>query len=311
MPFAQKTPEERRSSIAQLMGEEMATYVRNKATGGSNGKKGARYEDFFAAFTLAQILADKSKEEAQSEWPDIFDQVFAFVDDLVVITTDASKYHQLKNAKNLTWLGGNHSIANDFEHQMQLSSHEGEPQPRTILVIAHPDVALEMRANIPQVIAAHSEVVYFPYADGHLNRLVMEYEPLRTALATLTRTADANPPADELGYVFGALVTSFLHRGHACSSQVLLECAQKQSPALIRLLPNQTKDIQISPEFVKVLAQIPNLKYVTETGFFCWSCLTDSGVLPYNCLDTQFRGFQTRVVKGNPATFDEFEVHLL
>ena len=311
MSVAQKTCEERRSSIAQLMGEDMASYVRNKATGGSNGKKGTRYEDFFAAFILAQILADKSKEEVFSGWPDIHDQVFAFVDDLVVITTDATKYHQLKNVQNLTWLGGKHPIADDFELQMQLSRHEGELQPSTTLVTAHSDVAHSMSATIPQVIAAHSDVVYFPYADGHLNRLVMEYEPLRTALATLTRTADDKPPADELGYVFGALIISFLHRGDACSSQVLLDCAQKQSPALIRLLPHQIKDIQLDAEFVKVLAQIPNLKYVTETGFFCWSCFTDSGVLPYNCLDTQFRGFQTRVVKSNPTTFDEFEVHLL
>lgn len=297
--------------VSAAMGEEAGSYIANKAQGGSNGKKGARYEDFFAAFALAEVLAGKVVEANPTDWPDIYEQVVAFVDDLVVVTKNATRYHQLKNVQTLTWQGGTHSIEADFLLQKQLSGIEGEPNPYTTLVTSSAKIAKGLQESIPATIASHSDVLHFPYADGSLNRLVWEHEPLRKALAMLTRASSVNSTKDELEYTFGALISSFLHRKEDASSLALLECAQKQSPGLLRLFPHQIRGINFREDFVKVLAQIHGLKYFAETGFFCWSCFSDSGVLPYNCLDPQFAGFQARVVAANPTTFDDFEIQLL
>ena len=273
-------------------------------------KKGARYEDFFAAFALAEVLAEKVAETDPSDWPDIYEQVVAFFDDLVVVTKNATRYHQLKNVQTLSWQGGTHSIEADFLLQKQLSDMEGEPNSYTTLVTSSAKIAQGLQENIPATIVSHSNVLHFPYADGSLNRLVWEHEPLQKALAMLTRSSAASTK-DELEYTFGALISGFLHRRENASSLTLLECAQKQSPGLLRLFPHQIRDINFREDFVKVLAQIHGLKYFAETGFFCWSCFSDSGVLPYNCLDAQFAGFQARVVAANPTTFDDFEIQLL
>lgn len=311
MSNLQKPREERMRLVSAAMGDKAGSYIANKAKGGSNGRKGTRYEDFFAAFVLAEVLARKAIEANPTDWPDIYEQVVAFVDDLVVVTENATRYHQLKNVQTLTWQGGTHSIEADFLLQKQLSDIEGEPNSYTALVTSDSKIALSLKGSIPPTIVSHTDVLHFPYADGSLNRLVWEHEPLRQALAMLTRAGSAGSTKDELEYTFGALISSFLHRKEGASSLTLLECAQKQSPSLLRLFPHQIRDVSLREDFVKVLAKIPGLEYVTETGFFCWSCFSDSGVLPYNCLNPQFAGFQARVVAANPSTFDDFEIQLL
>lgn len=307
----QKPREERMRLVSAAMGEPRGRYIANKAKGGDNGRKGTRYEDFFAAFALAEVLAEKVTELNPGDWPDIYEQVVAFVDDLVVVTKTATRYHQLKNVQTLTWQNGEHSIETDFSLQKQLSDIEGEPSPHTTLVTSGARLAENLRKNIPETIASHSDVLHFPYANGSINRLVWEHEPLQKALSMLTRANSANGTKDELEYTFGALISSFLHQKENASSLALLECAQKQSPGLLRLFPHQIRDIKFREDFVKVLAQIDGLKYFAETGFFCWFCFSDSGVLPYSCLDPQFAGFQARVAAANPMTFDDFEIQLL
>lgn len=278
-------------------------YATNKVRGGSNGRKGTRYEDFFAGFRVAQVAVDQLRN--LGEWPVIEDQVFAFVDDLVLTTSAKSHYHQLKNVADLSWTSGVHSLEVDFQYQVALSAQRNESPAITTLIVSKPEVFDGMLAGIPAAIKPHSTVEHFPYCDGSFNRLVIEFQPLRASLEQLTRIE--NPTDDDLANVLGVLMIGLMQSGQAPTVEAVLQKAQSVSPSLLRLFPWQIGGFQLHPEFVNILAKIPNLIYGTSRGFFTWSALSTSGVLQFNCLSPEFMRFQDRVISVAPLSFDEFE----
>lgn len=288
--------------IEKCLGIAAVKYADNKVRGGSNGKKGARYEDFFAAFRVAQEAVRHMVDP--SEWPIIEDQVYAFVDDLVVTSPTQTHYHQLKNTQSLSWTGGEHPLKGDFESQAVLCVSCAEAAFLTTLVVSDEKVFAAMQ-QLPESIAKHSTVELFPYAGGSANRLSLEHGPLRELLCQLTRIEE--PTDDDIGYVFGMLMLGLQQAGKAPTMETVIETAQKASPSLIRLLPYQFKDAKLKPEFVKILAEIEDLQYGTKRGFFSWNAFGMSGVLQFNCLSHQFVRFQDLVIEMAPATFDEFE----
>lgn len=287
--------------ITSCLGAAAATYARNKARGGANGRKGTRYEDFYGAYKVAEEAVNHLN--GSTDWPTIEDQVYAFVDDLVLTWPKLAHYHQLKNVQGLSWTAGEHPLVVDFEHQVVLSKARGEPPVKTTLVVANEDVFHAMSV-IPASIAPHSNVVLFPYADGHANRLVIEHTPLRNLLAQLTRLEDASD--DELAYVLGMLMLG-MQQAPSQTVDAVIERAQGASPSLIRLFHWQMHNVKLQPEFVNVLDKIPELKYGIERGFFHWNALGTSGVLQFNCLSHDFLRFQARVIASAPKTFEQFE----
>jgi hypothetical protein len=289
-------------------------YLANKAVGGGAGRKGTRYEDYFAAYLLARLLVDRCWNAPPATWPEIYEQLVAFVDDVVTSTDDGVTYYQLKNVAHINWTSGEHPLATDFELQMQLAQSYGDKAPTTVLVV--PDVALTdtLIKKVPASIKGHTSVEYFPYCGGSLKRIAVEFDQLRNALEQLVRVAShgAKVTDDELEYTYGALVQSFMHRSQAdMTVRELLRCARKTSPSLVRLLPHEAAGIVLQPDFCGALAQIANFRYFTTTGFFTWDCGADSGVLSYHCLDDRFAKFQKKVVEINPSTFEDIESLLL
>jgi hypothetical protein len=300
MVTANKERTDRLAEITACCGKRAAIYAGNKARGGHSNKKGSRYEDFFAAHKVAEIIV--SCLGNGGVWPILREQVLAFVDDLVVSTASANDYHQLKNTESLSWTSKPHSIADDFELQFKLSTHLGEQGPTTSLVVSSEALANELAGTMPVGIKAHSNVKFFPYMV--LRRLATEFPELKENLSLLTRVA--NPQGDELANAYGALIVGLMqHDGGSVLG--VLEAAQSTSPALLRLMPSQMSSVKLDANFLNVLAQIPHLKYCAERGFFEWSAYGTSGVLEFNCLDEKFTRFEARVVKKNPKCFDDFE----
>lgn len=293
---------------AQKYSPQHAQYVKNKAQGGANGRKGLEFETTYAAFSLARVLSQSCMTTEVKYWPSVFDQLPGYVDDLVVEDQASNRYHQLKNVQQLTWELGQHPLRVDFQLQKALSDSRGEPSVVTIAVVSSEQLKENLEATMPPNIAAHTEVEHFPYL-GSLNRLVQEFEPLRSALCCLTRTD--SPSLDELEYTFSALATSFLHSSGGGASSSLLDIAQKSRPGVVRLFPHQMKDVQLSEDFKAVLARIPNFVYRLDRGFFVWECGFDSGVYEGNCVSDQFARLQRLVVKDNPQTFEDLEGHLV
>ncbi|WP_158014512.1 hypothetical protein [Ralstonia solanacearum] len=287
--------------IERLFGQAKAEYVCNKHTGGVSGKKGTRYEDLFATFTIASILADHVSQGG--DLPVIEEQALGFVDDLAVAHAKWTKYTQCKNSESVSWHSGTHPISTDFKCQLDLAAALQKPNPAVELVVANQSTAAKLAGEIPPDIAASTTVTHFPYLGG-FNRLVMEYEPVRDKLAALTRTED--PTLDELGSAFGALMIAWIGVTGVCSIEGIMQAARQQSPQLLRSYPWTSGEQFLRPELNAALAGVSDLLYTVKRGFFSWACEGCSGTLTCECDSEEFSRFQQRVIQAKPKHFDDF-----
>lgn len=288
--------------IERLFGSEQAAYVRNKHTGGVNGKKGTRYEDMFATFTIASILADHVSRQGDS-LPVIEEQALGFVDDLVVAHAEWTKYAQCKNSESVSWLGGKHPISTDFKCQLDLAAALQKPKPAVELVVADQSTAAKLKQKVPADIASSTTVTYFPYFES-FNHLVMECKPVRDKLAALTRTE--HPTLDELESVFGALMIAWIGVTGACSIEGIMLAARQQSPQLLRSYPWTSGEQLLRSEFKAALAGVSDLLYTVKRGFFSWAGGGCTGTLTCECGSEEFSRFQQRVIQAKPKHFDDF-----
>lgn len=307
MSYSSHSPEQRLQRVQALF-PGSAFYLQNKWRGGHNGRKGADYERRYAVFALARVLVEHCMLPKVQRWPALYEQVEAVVDDLLVETADGARYHQLKNVQALSWGDGQKSLHMDFKMQKTLSDSLGE-QATTVLVVADSTLADRLKRSLPQDIAGHTEVEFFPFCDGSINRLVLEHSAFGEFLAQLSVTACPTP--DELVSVCSALMIALERRETGGPADDFLRLAQDQSPQLIRLLPGQAESIQIDDALESILDDIPGFHFSVERGFFEWSCNNDSGVLRYSCLTNSFIKLQKMIIKANPKTFEELEEFLL
>ncbi|WP_147474060.1 hypothetical protein [Allofranklinella schreckenbergeri] len=308
MSYSSHSPEERLQRMQTLF-PGSALYLKNKWRGGHNGRKGTDYERLYAAFALAQVLVRYCMLPRVERWPAVYEQVEAAVDDLLVETADGARYHQLKNVQDLSWGRGEEgSVHADFMMQKSLSDAL-EERGSTVLVVANLGLADKLKRTLPENIEEHTEVEFFPFCDGSINRLIFEHHPLREILAQLSITS--SPDLAELGFVYSALAAAFMHSDKGGRVDELLMIAQEQSPQLIRLLPEQAANIKIKDELKNILREIPDFRFSIERGFFEWSRKNDSGVLKYSCLTPQFDAFQKMIIQANPKTFEQLEEFLL
>ncbi|KAG0194286.1 hypothetical protein DFQ28_000531 [Apophysomyces sp. BC1034] len=252
--------------IEKLFGPEGLKYLRNKHTGGTSGKKGTRYEDQFAAFKIAEALANHAN--AGEDLPHIEEQALGFVDDLVVAAHAATRYFQCKNAVSVVWTGGAHPISEDFKCQIALAEALEKPGPRVELVVSDDKTAARLAQEIPSDIAEVASVVDFPYF-GSINQLVMAHAPLREQLSVLTRKE--KPALDDLEGVFGALLLGWIKVVGSSSVDAIAQAARQQSPQLLRTFPLTDGAEHVLQAFVDALAHIPGLRYSVKRGFFSWA----------------------------------------
>jgi len=290
------------SSIIACLGQAAATYAANKHRGGSSGKKGARYEDHFLAYKVAEIAASRVGM-LNSAWPSIAGQTQGFVDDVLMRDGTATKYFQLKNVKDITWTGGTHPIATDFSYQYQLARHENQPGPTTTLVVADMALRDKLQAAMPGTIAPHSEVVFFPYRET-LNRLVLDNPALHDTLRKISRSS--NPPQDDLVGVLGVLVMASGEFAQEVSVEEILRTAHRYYPTQIRTV-GITSPVILRAQFTNIVDQIAGLKYDVSQGFFSWDAYGTSEILDFDCADPKFEEFQKLIEQENPTTFERFE----
>lgn len=292
------------TAIVECLGAAASEYAANKQRGGSNGKKGSRYEDFFLAYKAAEIAAEHL-DGLDATSPLLRGQCIGFVDDVVVSAHDKTQYFQLKNVANVSWAAGKHPIETDFSHQYTLASHLQEPNPTTALVVSDPQLQQKLSKTLPAAIKAHSEVHFFPYCDGHLNRLVIESEDVQNLLRQLAKVE--NPNLDELAGVFGILIIACGEHPEGARVNEIVKTANSFFPNQLRSFSVADKQPLLSEEFVCRLAMISGLSYAIERGFFRWAAFGTSGVFGFDCTNEQFKQFQEDVVQQQPTTFEEFE----
>jgi hypothetical protein len=291
-------------AIAACFGASAVDYISNKARGGTSGKKGSEFEQQFTTAKVVELINDQLRS-FNGEWPILEEQAFGFVDDLVIRTPAAAHYHQLKNTKSLSWQAGVHPLVTDFTCQVALCRHLKVAPAKTTLVVSSQELCKTMHDTIPSEIAPHSTVEFFPYVGPSMNKLVLEYTPLRQALSQLTPTN--RPKDDELEAAFGALMIGTKSAQGPVSVQTIVNTAQRLYAPALRLFPWDVAEFKLEDQFVKVLEKIHGLVYGVERGFFHWEAFGMSGVLQYNCLDAKFTKFQSLVIANSPSHYDELE----
>lgn len=292
------------ADIKACLGEAVAKYAANKHRGGSNGKKGTRYEDFFMAYRVAKEAAMQFSDPARPD-PLVQGQVEGFVDDLRVASNSSTSYYQLKNQAVVSWTSGDHPIAVDFAYQLALSTHLGEPAPNTSLVVSSAQLADTLAAAVPDNIKGHSQVHHFPWTDS-ANKLLLEWPELRAQLTELSNTE--SPTDDALYATFCMLLMACIENPEGASACELLAMAAKIVPIQVRLLPpTEDWESRLDPTFRQVLDEIHGLVYAAKRGFFQWSGFGTSGIFRSSVLSEEFKQFQNDIVQHQPKTFEEFE----
>jgi NADH:ubiquinone oxidoreductase subunit C len=288
--------------------DETIRYLNNKNRGGENGSKGVLYELIFLACVAAKLLCEFGATPT-SRLPRLHWQLIGFVDDACVEHEDTTEFYQIKNVESLSWTTGEHPIYKDFELQYQVSSKVGNPSPRTSLVVPDIELQAKLTAEIPDTIKLHSNVHYFPYLDGVLNRIVQENDEVRDSLKRITRSE--NPTIDQLEAVLGVLYLACMHTKGGKSLWQMYEVASRQHPNQIRLFETFNPSMYVMPKFEDALKRIQNLSYNFDRGFFNWSALGTSGTFGVSCANEKFVEFQKRVIQLQPTTFDDLEEFLL
>lgn len=292
------------ADIHACLGKDAAAYAANKARGGSSGKKGARYEDFFLAYKTAEA-AVCLLDDPDGHNPHVQGQVFGFVDDARVASDAATHYFQLKNKDAVSWVDGVHPLETDFAYQVVLSKHLNEPETATHLVVPTAQLAEGLRASIPATIAGHSHVHHFPWCET-ANRLVLECEELREWLLRLASIENASH--DVLSGALGSLLLASIERPDGATVRELVDCARSMFPGQLRMLPaSEDWERHFLPAFQQVLAKIPGLVYGAKRGFFHWSAFKTHGVFGSHVISDEFAEFQNLIIETNPKTFEEFE----
>lgn len=300
----------------QHLGDSAARYLANKHRGGQNGRKGTIYEDWFAAFKLAQAFYDRVV--LGDVGPRFFEaQAVGFVDDFVIYKPDATDFYQLKNVEGLSWGAGAHPLETDFSMQIELSVAQGHPLPTTNLVCSKQDLADVMSETMPQVIAGHSRVHHFEYDDSEATyRMLLSNASLRDAVSTISR--DTTGDIASLGVTLDILLATWRSLGVGIHTieDVIQGCRERQ-PAAFRLEESDAVlKAGLDPRFVRILDGIPNLSYDIVRGYFNYRVVAASGFEvskgspTYCCTSSDFRHFCGRVVAQSPTTVDDFEVLL-
>jgi len=292
------------AAIESCIDVKASTYAKNKQRGGSSGKKGSRYEDFYFAYKVALIASEYIDKDCVN-WPFICQQIKGFVDDMQVKYEGETQYFQLKNASNVSWNAGGHSIETDFHYQYVLSTFLGEPKPTTTLVVSNVLEQHKLAKEVPNKIKKHSDVLHFPYCGDSLNRLVIENNELQEALKPLSRAL--NPSLDELCGVFGILILSGMSFPEGMKIDDLIKNTTIYHPSLLRPFYIANTELLLSDGFKRVVDGIQGLTYSVAKGFFSWNALGTSGILGFDCKDSRFIDFQDHVERQQPTTFDDFE----
>lgn len=293
--------------IAELFGQEVLRYVNRKNIGGASNERGHTYENFFAAYQLAQLAKEVIEAGTQIS---LSSQVKAFVDDLIVAYEDEArvKHYQLKNSSSVSWGSGLRSIADDFEKQYHLNEALSKIS-ELHLVVSDPALQQNLAAAIPSTISSCSQVIHFPY-DHSLAKVIANEPRFKQALTYLS--AFEHPSSDKIECVAGVLVGAWASCEKASIPLIeVLKTAQQYQPSFIRSF--NSLEIQLDTDVAKILDSIQGFTYKLSKGFLHWEFQggLERGTLPYSCETEKFKRFQELIKQNSPTSFEELEVFLL
>ncbi len=296
--------------LAQVLSQEVFSYLRNKHRGGRSNQKGNTYENFFAIYQIALLAPEVIAQTANIY---ILSQIPAFVDDLIIDRGADStiQHYQIKETQSLSW-GTDTSqvkIAYDFRLQFDLNTQALSRTSEIFLVTSSDYVSNELTESIPNDLRSYSSVIFFPYRPT-LNALLQISNDLKTAIAYLT--AFESPTLDKIECVASILLGAWVSSD--TSQTTVLEILQKArncQPSFIRSL-SLDKSFALASKVVFILQGIDGFIYELSKGFFHWQYQVGTvvymdGTYPFSLDSEEFQKFQNLIIQLEPNTFDELE----
>lgn len=299
---------DRKRQIERLFGPDVLERVNNKNRGGLNNGKGSQYENFFAAYQIARLAKQYFEEGKETK---IAGQVFAFVDDLEILTPIASHRtnYQLKSSSTISWGKGDNSLTDDFCKQLELNNASGYKSDIR-LIVSDLKTADRLRHHLPTTLQGHATVEHFHYAES-LSLLLQNNNDFNELVRLICARPDEADKVETVAVVLLSVwINSEARSGYPINISELIGRAKHHHPSYIRAIEEMPP---LSPEVEKILNAIENFHYSIKNGFFSWEYQSglDSGMLSYDCADPKFQRFQEFVLKQRPASFPDLEGLLL
>ncbi|MCP5163330.1 MAG: hypothetical protein H6999_06555 [Hahellaceae bacterium] len=278
----------------ELLGRNALKSLRNQLIGGHNNAKGNQHECHFAVYQLAKNFTISLNSKVN-----IFQQVAAFVDDLVIRneSADTKFSFQLKDSTSVSWRGAK-GIVGYFSRQHILDKYfHDSPNARTVLVLANKYVFDKLSTTIPNEIQDHTDVIYFENCLSP-NKLLLSDQKFRAAIESLCVSTDLDKLEVIVQGLIGAWVTN---------SAMISDVAQIVRKAIEQTKPHVFKDFAeieatVSPEFLNLIDTIDKVSYQVINGSFNYSVGRLSGFLPFRVGSPEFNLLCEKVIARQPKT---------
>lgn len=291
--------------IEELFGRDTADYVLRKNRGGCSSARGLEYENVYAVAKIADLCEMHSDDLTNVV---LKKQSMEFVDDLQIVfrASPRKEDYQLKDKRYVSWTANKAQLRRDFCRQQQLNTEHHNCDSSQYLVVSSEQLAGCLRTSVPIAIRAHSNVEVFPSPGHSANKLLSTAPQVR---ASVSNACCCPNELDKVEAVFAALYSawSFVPPNTEISLGDIVDRARSFGN-YVRV----TNDVPPIPGDVQdIFNAIDGFEYCLMRGYFQWRYLrTDSGVLPFDCLHSNYAKFLELVRTSNPTYFDELALLL-
>ena len=273
----------------------------DREIGGSNNRKGNRYEDAFAVARLLELTPRVIDDRVTVR---IKEQAGCQVDDFLIREAARHHYYQLKDDQAITWGRDEGKLATEFTAQKSDCDLRGEDYSLTIVVSEeHRKESLDK--HMPAALVGAVTVLHFPRVRrpselGHrpelqhvLRMLAASREPGPSHLQEVVE-------GFHLAWVECDLDSEGYGNLEGIIGWLLVRPLRIRRPLPAAFQPNWE-------QFRGILSAIPGLEWYIDRGYFEWFRRPLESGLSVRCDDPAFQRFVDRVVITAPVTFDDFE----
>ena len=271
--------------------------------GGDNNKRGNRFEDFFAVFSLVRCATKVIDEGSVVR---VREQAGCPVDDLLLVEPEASHFHQLKADKAITWGEAGRKLEKEYLAQ-KAACEAATISFWLVVVVADEGRKKSLTDNMPADLAGCTTVFLFPVL-ARASDLALRKDVVGDTLGELCAGRAAG--VAEHQHIVRAFHTAWVeHEPDADGFCVLGTLIAKIREWGIGRLRHSWVDRPAAwAEAERVLNSISGLRWWVDRGYFEWEYPpTDRGLSQEPCGSESFKRFIQRLVEMKPSSFAEFE----
>ena len=278
--------------------------MNQRQTGGVSGKRGFRYEDFFATYKLLQFA---SKHIGQAIDARFKEQANCFVDDLVIEEPNLQHFYQLKSGSSVTWGADNRKLEREFRDQSDDCKRRGV-RFKLVVVVSNSGCKQSLETNMPRGIKTVTSVIIFPIL-ARPSELVDHRRIIKNSLKLLSASRFDSRAAHQSiveAFYYGWIDHAPDPNGFCVLENVIASIRAKNACPIRHSWQDSTgKWDRVSG----ILSQINGLEFWTDRGHFEWRYppFGMQGIMREPCASQSFTRFMDRIITRQPQTFAEFE----